>query len=96
MITETTITLSWKATDPSILSFEVVKKKSGEDFEKVENISRLSDAVTENFETVKNKRYATVTELNPYTKYEFKVAAINSTGLGPFTDAVTQFTSKYT
>ena len=80
MATETTITLSWKGSDPSILAYEVDYRKPGENFEKVENISNL--------------RY-TVTELNPYTKYEFKVAAINSAGVGPFTDVVTEFTSKF-
>ena len=95
MVTESTVMLSWKGSDPSILSFEVAYRKSGENFEKVENISSLSETLTENFEKVKNRRYTTVTELNPYTKYEFRVAAINSAGLGPFTDAVTQFTSKY-
>ena len=80
MVTENTITLSWKASDPSILGYEVEYRQPGESFKKVENISNL--------------RY-TVTDLNPYTKYEFRVAAKNSAGLGPFTDAVTQFTSKF-
>ena len=80
MVTENTITLSWKGSDPTILSYEVQYRKPGESFKKVENIPNL--------------RY-TVPELNPYTKYEFRVAAKNSAGLGPFTDAVTQFTSKF-
>ena len=95
MVTESTITLSWKESDQSVLNFEVAYRKSGEEFEKVENTSSLRETLTENFEKVKNRRYATVTKLNPYTKYEFRVAAINSAGLGPFTDVVTQFTSKY-
>ena len=97
MVTETTICLSWKGSDPSILGFEIEYRKSGENyFKKAENnISNLRDTVTELFEKVENIRYATVTGLNPYTKYEFRVAAINSAGLGLFTDIVTQFTSKY-
>ena len=95
MVTETTIRLSWKGSDPSIIDFEIEYRKCGEKFKKAENnISNLKDTVTELFEKVENIRYATVTGLNPYTKYEFKVAAINSAGLGPFTDIVTQFTSK--
>ena len=79
MVTENTITLSWKGSDPSIISYEVEYRKPGESFKKVENVSNLR---------------CTVTELTPYTKYEFKVAAINSAGHGPFTDTVNQFTSK--
>ena len=79
MVTENTITLSWKESDPTTLSYEVQYRKAGEK-KKVINVSSL--------------RY-TVTDLNPYTKYEFRVAAINSAGRGPFTNAVTQFTSKF-
>ena len=82
MVTETTVTLSWNRlrSDPTDLGYEVEYRKPCENFKKVQNIPNI--------------RY-TVTELNPYTKYEFRVAAINSAGLGPFTDVVTQFTSKY-
>ena len=80
MVTEDTITLSWKGSDPTILGYEIEYRKPGEGFKKVKNVSNL--------------RY-TITELNPYTKYEFRVAAFNSAGLGPFTDIVTQFTSKH-
>ena len=79
MVTETTIPLSWKESDPTVLGYEIQYRKRGEDFKNVKNILK--------------SRY-TVTKLNPYTKYEFRVAAINSAGLGPFTDTVTQFTSK--
>ena len=35
-----------------------------------------------------------MTGLNAYTRYGFRVAAFNSAGTGPYTDIVTQFTSK--
>ena len=79
MVTETKITLLWTESDPTILDYEVEYRKPGEDFQKV---------------TTTSKRY-TVAELKPDTKYEFRVAARNSAGFGPFTDVVTKFTSKY-
>ena len=80
MVTETSITLSWKGSDPTILEYELEYGKSGED---------------EDFQKVKtdSNRYK-VTELKPNTEYKIRVAARNSAGLGPFTDVVTQFTSK--
>ena len=81
MVTETSITLSWRGSDPTILEYEVEYGKPGED---------------EDSQKVKtNSNRYTVTELKPYTEYKFRVAARNSAGLGPFTDVVTQFTSKY-
>ena len=85
-ITETTITISWKEPSPSdvsILRYEVEYKKSDEDLAEVKSIPSDQILICE------------VTELIPYTKYEFKVAAINSAGRGSFTDVVTQFTSKF-
>ena len=84
MVTKTTIILSSKEpnpSDPSIASYEVEFRKPGEDFIKVENILAYQNLTCE------------VTELTPYTKYEFRVAAINSAGRGHFTDVVAQFTS---
>ena len=81
MVTETSITLSWRGSDPTILEYELEYGESGED---------------EDSQKVKadSNRYE-VTELKPNTEYKFRVAAKNSAGLGPFTDVVTQFTSKY-
>ena len=84
-ITETTITISWKEPSPSdvsILRYEVEYKRSGEDSAKVKSVP-IDQILT-----------CKVTELIPYTEYEFRVAANNSAGRGPFTDIVTQFTSK--
>ena len=79
-ITTTAITLSWKKPSPSDVPvwYEVQYRKSGEDFE-----SLTCDDLT-----------CEVTGLAANTKYEFRVAAVNSAGHGPFTDAVIQFTSK--
>ena len=83
-VTETEVTLSWKEPKPldsSIVEYEIQYRKSGKDlFMKKENISNCQ---------------CEVTGLTAYTKYEFKVAAINSAGCGPFTDPVFQFTSKF-
>ena len=84
-ITESTITLSWKGPSPldsSIFRYEVEYRKFGEDSWKLKNIPMEQNLT------------CGVTELIPYTKYEFRVAAINSAGRGPFTEAVTEFTSK--
>ena len=80
MVTETSITLSWRGSDPTILEYELEYGKSGED----EDSQKLK---------TDSNRY-TVTELKPNTEYKFRVTARNSAGLGPFTDVVTQFTSK--
>ena len=84
--TSTTITLSWKEANPSdipVVGYEVQYRKShcGEDFKKVEK-SLTHDNLT-----------CEVTGLVAYTEYQFRVAAINAAGRGPFTD-VTQLTSE--
>ena len=84
-ITDTAITVSWKEPNPSdvpIVGYEVEYRKSGEKFKKVEKSLIHEDLTCE------------VTELAAHTEYEFRVAAINAAGCGPFTDVVTQFTSK--
>ena len=84
-ITESTITLSWKEPNPSdvpIIGYEVEYKKSGEDFKKVEKSLTHEDLTCE------------VTGLAGHTEYEFRVAAINAAGRGPFTHVVAQFTSE--
>ena len=85
MITETTITLSWKEPNPSdvpITGYEVEYRKRGEEFKKVEKSLTHEDLTCE------------VTGLVANTEYQFRVAAINAAGRGPFTDVVTQLTSK--
>ena len=82
-ITETTITLSWKEpnqSDVPITGYEVEYSKSGEKFKKVEESLTYEDLT---YEVVAN------------TEYQFRVAAINAAGRGPFTDVVTQFTSEF-
>ena len=84
-ITDTTITLSWKEPNPSdvpITEYEVQYTKSGEEFKKVEKNLTHEDLTCE------------VTGLVANTEYQFRVAAINIAGCGPFTDVITQFTSK--
>ena len=83
-ITKAAVTLSWKGPnlpDTSIIGYEVQYRKSGEAL-----FIKKECSLTCRCE---------VTGLTAYTKYEFKVAAICSTGCGPFTDVVTQFTSKF-
>ena len=88
MITETTITLSWKepnlldVPDPlyvPITGYEVQYGKGDKEFKKVEKSEDLTYKVT---------------GLVAHTEYQFRVAAINAAGHGPFTDVVTQFTSE--
>ena len=90
-ITETTITLSWEEPNPSnvpdpsdvpITGYEVQYAKSGEEFKKFEKSLTHEDLSCE------------VTGLVANTEYQFRVAAINAAGCGPFTDVVTQFTSE--
>ena len=84
-ITEATITLSWKESDSSavpIVDYEVQYRKRGEEFKKVEKSFTHGDLTCE------------VTGLVANTEYQFRVAAINAAGHGPFTDVVTQFTSE--
>ena len=90
-ITETTITLSWKKPKPSnvpnpsdvpITGYEVQYRKSNEEFKKFEKSLTHEDLTCE------------VTGLVAHTEYQFRVAAINAAGHGPFTDVVTQFTSE--
>ena len=90
-ITESTINLSWKEPKPSdesdpsdvpITGYEVQYQKSGEEFEKVEKCLTHEDLTCE------------VTGLVAHTEYQFRVAAVNAAGCGPFTDVVTQFTSE--
>ena len=86
MITKTTIILSWKEpipTDVSIVGYELEYRENDKDFKKVANeLVHSEDLPYE------------VTGLNAYTRYGFRVAAVNSAGTGLFTDVVTQFTSK--
>ena len=85
-ITKTTINLSWEEPIPldvSILGYELQYQKYDKDFKKV----------TEESLSPEDLSYE-VTGLNAYTRYGFRVAAVNSAGAGPFTDVVIQFTSK--
>lgn len=82
-VTETAVTLSWKEPnppDPSILKYEIQYRKYGED-----SFTKKEYSLT---------CHCAVNGLTAYTKYEFRVAAINSAGCGTFTDVVAQFTSK--
>ena len=84
-ITETTITLSWEEPSPSdvpIVSYEVQYRKGGEEFKKVEKSLTHEDLTCE------------VTGLVANTEYQFRVAAINTAGRGPFTYGFTQLTSE--
>ena len=84
-IGETLITVSWKEPKPSdvsITSYEVQYRENGEEFKKVEKSLTHEDLTCE------------VTGLVAHTEYQFRVAAINAAGRGPFTDVVTQFTSE--
>ena len=86
-ITETTITLSWKEPNPSdvpITEYEVQYRKGGEEFK----IKKVKKSLTHEDLTY------VVTGLVANTEYQFRVAAINAAGHGPFTDVVTQFTSE--
>ena len=80
--TETKVTLSWKPPippDSSIIEYKIQYGKSGG-------------------EDLKEKASSTcqcqVTGLTATTSYQFRVAAINSVGCGPFTDFVTQSTRR--
>ena len=83
-ISKTIIVLSWKEpipSDVSIMEYQLEYRKNDEDFKRRKvHIEDLPYKVT---------------GLTAYTRYGFRVAAINSAGTGPFTDIVTQFTSKY-
>ena len=84
-ITDTTVTLSWKKSNPSdvpLVGYEVQYRKSSEDFEKVKKSLTHEDLTCE------------VTGLVAHTEYQFRVVAINEAGRGHFTDVVTQFTSE--
>ena len=83
-ITKTSITLSWKEPDLSdgTIGYEVEYRKGNENFEKVQESLTHGNLTCE------------VTGLAAHTEYEFRVAAINKAGCGPFTDAVAQFTSE--
>ena len=84
-ITEATITLSWKEpnlSDVLLVGYEVQYRKSGEKFKKVEKSLTHEDLTYE------------VTGLDAHTEYQFRVAAVNTAGHGPFTDVITQFTSE--
>ena len=86
-ITKTTINVSWKEPIPldvSIVGYELEYKKIDEDLKKVTKKSLRPEDLSYK-----------VTGLNAYTRYGFRVAAFNSAGTGPYTDIVTQFTSKY-
>ena len=81
-VTKTEVTLSWKRPnppDPSIIKYEVHYRKSGEDVLMKKESSTCD---------------CKVTGLTAATKYEFRVAAINLVGCGPFTDFITYSTSK--
>ena len=68
----------------SIIGYELEYRKNDEDFKEVTKKSLRTEDL-----------FYKVTGLNAYTRYGFRVAAFNSAGTGPFTDIVTQFTSKY-
>ena len=75
-VTETKVPLSWKPPippDSSIIKYKIEYGKPGEDMKE---------------KTSSTCQYE-VTGLTAATKYQFRVAAINSVGCGPFTDFVT-------
>ena len=79
--TETKVTLTWKPPippDSSIIKYKVQYGKPGEDLK----------------EKTSSTCQCEVTGLTATTKYQFRVAAINSAGCGPFTDFVTQPTRR--
>ena len=81
-VTESEVTLSWKGPippDSSISEYEVQYRKSGEDHSKTRHSSTCQ---------------CEVTGLIPATRYEFRVAPINSAGCGPFTEFVSQSTKR--
>ena len=85
-VTKTTMYLSWREptpSDESIIGYELEYRKNGEDFKKVAKKSLRPEDLCHK-----------ATGLSAYTRYGFRVAAFNSAGTGPFTDVVTQFTSK--
>ena len=81
-VTESEVTLSWKGPippDSSISEYEVQYRKSGEDHSKTRHSSTCQ---------------CEVTGLTPATRYEFRVAPINSAGCGLFTEFVSQSTKR--
>ena len=81
------ITVSWKEPKPSnvpIFGYEVEYRKSGEEFKKAKSVLTHEDFT------------CGVTGLVAHTEYQFRVAAVNEAGCGPFTDVITQFTSEFT
>ena len=81
-VTETEVTLQWNEPipqDTSISGYEVQYKKSGEDVYKTKRSPICK---------------CEVPGLTANTKYEFRVAAINSAGCGYFTDTVFQSTRR--
>ena len=80
-VSETKVTLSWKPPippDSSIIEYKIQYGKPGEDLKE---------------KTSSTCEYE-VTGLNATTRYQFRVAASNSAGCGPFTDFVTHTTRR--
>ena len=84
-VTEDSITLSWKKPNPldmSIVGYGIEYRKGDECFKKLKIPLTYKDFTCK------------VTGLAANTEYEFRVAAINETGYGAFSDIVAQFTSE--
>ena len=73
-----TITVQWEEVDcidrdGLIIGYKIRAMTSGED---------------DRFETVGDVREATISGLSPSTEYTVSVAAVNSQGLGPYSDVM--------
>ena len=78
-VTRNSITLSWEAPGGSVGKYKVEYKKPDEGFQEFKELP--GSCLT-----------CKVTELTSGTEYQFRVAAVNSVGCGPYTDTVTQYT----
>ena len=84
-VTHNSITLSWEAPGRSVDKYKVEYKKADEEFHEFKELPSSGSCLT-----------CKVTGLTSNTKYQFRVAAVNSVGCGPYTDTVTHYTSKLT